>query len=617
MTPEDNADTTLSVWLSGESGEGIVSLGELITRGCAKLGLEVFSYRTFPAEIKGGTVLYKLRVRNGLLLSPGDGVDILVALNQEGYDMYKDALGQQGILVYDSDGVEIEERPFVTCVGIPFTSIARKEIGFKLAKNIVAFGAVWTALGGPPEVGRDFVRAQFEQKGDEVVGLNLKAFEAGRGRVRDYEDPDAPEREPVGLDIEPLPRGVAMETMRLNGNEAICLGAIAAGVHLYAGYPITPASELMEILARDLPKLGGKVIQAEDEIAALGMCIGGSYSGLKTMTGTSGPGFSLMVEQINLAGMAEIPVVIVDVQRGGPSTGMPTKTSQGDLNLAAFGVHNESPRVVLAPLSIDDCFYTTIWAFNIAERYQLPVIVLSDQSLASSVASVRSLDPNAVPRWERLTDPHGVYLPGGETASLDGAPAEGGEGKGGHVFLRYEYTPTGVSPMPPPGTQGVRYTATGLEHYENGDPAYSPEVTTKMTAKRFRKLEDLMKHHAGELVAYFGEAGRADVGILAWGSTTGAIREAMERAAGEGIKAALMAPRILSPLPVAQIEEFAARVDTLIVMELNRSGQFYHMVRSETGLAPRLFHQDTGLPLEPAAAYEHIVAAYEESGVNV
>lgn len=585
----------LSVWIAGESGEGIVSLGEMITRACTRIGYQVFSYRTFPAEIRGGTVLFKLRIRRDPPLTPGDQADIMVALNQEGYDRYKSGMVPGSTLVYDVDSVHIDDTSDVRLMPVPFTHIATKEIGFRLAKNVVCFGSIWTALGGPTDLAEAFVSSQFERKGAEVVDLNLRAFRAGRDKIKELSSSE----------IEPLPVGDPVDAMLVTGNEAVALAGIASGLHLYAGYPITPASEIMETLAVELPRFGGHMIQAEDEIAALGMCIGASYAGHKAMTATSGPGLSLMVEQINLAGMAEIPVVIVDVQRGGPSTGMPTKTSQGDLNLAAYGVHNESPRVVLAPISVEDCFYTTIEAFNISERYQVPVIILSEQALSASKVSVPRFDPDRVPRWERKVVPDGWLGP-------NGSPSESG-----YVLKRYENTPDGISPMPRPGTPGLQYTATGLEHNEHGDPAYSPEATALMSAKRFRKLSHLLEHHADEFVYTFGEEGHADLGVIAWGSCVAPVREALEAARDLGMKVALLAPKMVHPLPVAQIERFAERVDRLIAIEMNWSGQLANMVRAQCCLPVRSFTRDTGMPIEPATALEYIRTAYAKEEAHV
>ncbi len=586
-----------SIWLTGESGEGIVSLGELVSKGAVKLGLQIFTYRTFPAEIKGGSVLYKLRTGKGAqLLSCGEKPDIFVALNQEGYDLYSSALADDGLLVYDSDGVEIQEQPGIRTIGIPFTTIAKKDLAFPLAKNMVCFGSVWTALGGPPEAGETYVRNQFERKGEEIVATNIKAFQMGRERVLAG----------MGVEVEPLPVGEPLNAILINGNQAVSVGALAAGLKFFAGYPITPSSEIMETLAKDLPNFGGRMVQAEDEMAAIGMCLGASYSGAKSMTATSGPGLSLMVEQLNLAGVAEIPVVVVDVQRGGASTGMPTKTSQGDLNIAALGMHNESPRVVIAPISVEDCFYTTIHAFNIAERYQMPVLILSEQALSASEVTVPPFDLKRIPLWDRVVDYE-------EQPANSGIDADDGS----DWFLRYQDTSTGISPMPLPGTPKHQYTSTGLEHNERGDPIYDPDGANKMASKRFRKIEHFVDNYIEDFIEYFGDEGEVEIGIIGWGSNVEAIREGMELAAEKGISTALIAPRILWPVPVNAMKRFAKRAGRIVCIENNHSGQFAHLVRSRTGIGIVSRTRDSGLPFEPSTVLQQILNVREESVAHV
>jgi len=439
----EGSRTDFVVRLAGESGEGVLSLGEMLTTALARLGYEVYTFRTYPAEIKGGTVLYQVRVADHVLLSYGSRVDVFVALNEEGYRDNIGSLRAGGTLIYDSDSVSVPELPDTCVIPIPIGTIAKKEIGSVLTKNVVALGAILRYIGAPVEVGEQIAEQTFKRKGEEVVQKNFQALHAGYNYISQYTEC-----------LKPLLGGIEEvnpNRLIINGNEALALGALHGGLSFYAGYPITPATDIMEALAPVLPRFGGVVIQAEDEIAALGMVLGAAYAGKRAMTATSGPGFSLMVEQINLAAQAEIPAVIVDVQRGGASTGLPTKTAQGDLNIALYGVHNESPRVVMAPTSVEDCFYLIQHALNIAERYQLPVIVLSDQSLAHRRCTIPKPDLSLVPRWERI------------------APEPGTNGE----YARYAITETGISPVAVPGMPGLAYTATGIEHNEFGDPTYS------------------------------------------------------------------------------------------------------------------------------------------------
>ncbi|HZT43799.1 MAG TPA: hypothetical protein VFA07_16650, partial [Chthonomonadaceae bacterium] len=297
-------------------------------------------------------------------------------------------------------------------------------------------------------------------------------------------------------------------------------------------------------------------------------------------------GLSLMVEQINLAGQAEIPVVIVDVQRGGASTGMPTKTSQGDLNLALYGVHNESPRIVLAASSVEDCFWTAIDAFNLAETYQCPVLLLSEQSLATRKRTLIPPDLSRVQVVDRL-------LPTPEQREAG--------------YRRYEDTETGISPMAIPGMAKGGYVSTGIEHDEAGDPGYTPQLARKMKEKRFRKLEGLRRDLGREFVKLRGDTGDLEVGVIAFGSTEGVIREAVERARAEGYKVGHLHVRLLNPLPVEPIQEFAARCRRILVPELNFTGQFAGWLRVHTDFKLHPYHKDEGVPFLPNEIYQQIV----------
>lgn len=592
QTAASTKTTDVVIRLVGESGEGTVSLGDLAVQMFAELGLDIYTFQTFPAEIKGGTVMYQIRARSGTVLSHGDSVDVLVALNDEGFDLFGDSLREDGILLYDSDAFTPKPDPGRTDYALPISTLARAEKetvrhlveGEQLKrlpppKNIIGLGALMRLVGAPLDPAENYIRQLFGRKGDAIVQMNISALRTGAAHVEKQIGAKRTAR------IYPVERAAPVITV--NGNQMVCLGAIAAGVRFYAGYPITPASEIMEFLAKELPAYGGDVIQAEDEIAALGMTIGASFAGKKSMTASSGPGISLMVEQINLAGQAEIPVVIVDVQRGGASTGLPTKTSQGDLNLAIYGVHNESPRIVMAATSVEDCFWTTIDAVNLAEQYQCPVLLLSDQALATRKCTIVPPDFERVRTVDRL-QPTEEQLKAG--------------------YLRYLDTESGVSPMSVPGTKGGEYVSTGIEHDEEGNPGYSPQLAVKMKAKRFRKFETLLREQGANFVRHWGETGKAEVGIIGWGSTEGVIREATERARAEGFKVAHMHLRLLNPLNVAAINTFAARCRHLLVVELNWSGQLAGWIRANTDVSFTAYHKDEGIPFVPNEIYGQVVS---------
>lgn len=593
MTVQTRVSTTdVTLRLVGESGEGTISLGELTAKMLVALGLNICSFQTFPAEVRGGTVMFQIRACSEPALTEGDAPDVLVALTKEGFDLFGKELRERGHLLYDADVFTPEFEPGRMEYGLPISTLARaaKEAvkqeadaealtRLPLPKNIVSLGALMCLLDAPLEPAEQYLHDLFDRKGEAIVRMNIRALHAGAEQIAVQIAGKSTPRI--------VPRERAGEVITVNGNQMLAMGALAGGMHFFAGYPITPATEIMEFLARELPKFSGDLIQAEDEIAALGMCIGAGFAGKKAMTSTSGPGLSLMVEQINLAGQAEVPVVIVDVQRGGASTGMPTKTSQGDLNLALYGVHNESPHIVLAAASVEDCFWSAIEAFNLAETYQCPVILLSDQSLATRKVTLPLPDLDRVSTRDRLV------------------PSEEALAAG---YQRYADTETGVSPMSLPGMPGGAYVATGIEHDECGSPGYTPELARQMKEKRFRKLETLRRSHSPELANIHGDPSLVDVGIIAFGSTEGVIQEAVERARSEGYGVAHLHLRLLNPLPIDQIETFAERCQEILVPELNYSGQLAGWLRVHSRILFDTLHKDEGVPFRSDEIYSQITA---------
>ncbi|HQJ11992.1 MAG TPA: 2-oxoacid:acceptor oxidoreductase subunit alpha, partial [Anaerolineae bacterium] len=358
----------------------------------------------------------------------------------------------------------------------------------------------------------------------------------------------------------PLPEKPA-ERLLLSGAEAMALGALNANCRFFAGYPITPATTLMETMARYLPAFGGTLVQAEDEIASINMAIGASYGGLRAMTATSGPGLSLMVEGLSMASMAEIPLVVVDVQRAGPSTGMPTKTSQGDLFLSLYGGHGDGPRFVLAPDSVKDSYYQMINAFSLAEHFQTPVIVLSDQAMASRVETI-PYPEEICGVWSECLE---RILPTPEELA--------------HDYRRYRLTENGLSSMATPGTPGGMYLAESLEHNEYGHPNDSPENHRQMMQKRARVVETARKHLVkwDSVARRWGEE-EAQFGIMGWGSTRGAVREVMEQLAAEGVAIEALYPHTLLPMPDEAIQKFLRGKKAILVPELNFSSQFARMI---------------------------------------
>ncbi|MBI4355624.1 MAG: 2-oxoacid:acceptor oxidoreductase subunit alpha [Candidatus Omnitrophica bacterium] len=564
--------------LGGEGGEGVISTGELLTLALARSGYEIYTFRTYPAEIKGGHANYQVRASKELLLSQGDHPDVLLAFNEEAYDLHAKHVRHGGVIVYDSDSFQPKGNPDSSIAyAIPLTTIAIEQIGMKLSKNMVGLGVLAGLFNLPVEKIEDVVRERFIGKGAEVADKNAAAVRAGFG----YATTKLQKTDPYRL--EPAVR--KQPELVLSGNTAFALGALASGLKIYAGYPITPATDIMEWLAEELPKVGGAVMQTEDEISAIGVVLGASFAGKKAMTASSGPGFSLMAEMLGLATMAEIPAVIVDVQRVGPSTGMPTKTEQGDLYLACYGGHGSSPRIVMALTSVEDCFYGAMRAFDLAEQFQMPVIVLSDQYLGHRKATVLPPDPTKIKVINRR-QPTGDQL---------------------KEYKRYRFTKDAVSPMAVPGTPGGFYIATGLEHDETGYPrASDTQNHFDMTQKRYQKFE-AAEAIADEIAKQYGDE-HPEIGILGWGSTEGVIREAVEIAKKKGYSVGALHPKILYPLPLKRIHEFIKGTKALIVPEVNYTGQWATLLSKRIHTELHQLNKCIGLPFSPG----EIVAKIEE-----
>jgi 2-oxoglutarate ferredoxin oxidoreductase subunit alpha len=570
--------------IGGESGEGIVTIGEIFVRIAAFSGLEVYTFRTFPAEILGGHVTFQARISDKPVLSQGDDIDVLVSLNQEGYDNHIGELRPGGVVLYDSETATPDrDADEHVLYAITVGELARS-IGFTRGRNLIMIGAMVQLFGLPLDRAEQMVRRRLGRFKD-LLPKNLEALALGYG----FAEENFTKRPPVYL--EPPPEA-STEGLVMTGNQALALGAIAAGCRVYAGYPITPATTIMEFLAKELPKVGGVVIQAEDEIAAINMAVGASFSGVRAMTATSGPGLSLMVEAMGLASMTETPIVVVDVQRAGPATGMPTKTAQGDLYLALYAGNDDPPRIVLAPSSVEDCFYQTINAFNLAERYQMPVILLSDQALAPRVETCPPF---------RLDD---IQLFDREIADVNGDGA----------YQRYKITETGVSPMTVPGMAGGHYTSEGLEHNEKGNPNYTPEMHLAMMEKRQRKIETARQQLTlwANVVEEWGDDNAA-IAIMGWGSSLGPVQEAMARAQAAGYKVAALFPKVLLPMPDLRIRRFLRGRRAIIIPELNLRGQFarviehrysHELIRDNIEVVS--FTKYEGLPFRPVEIFEKI-----------
>lgn len=573
-------DPTVVIRIGGEGGEGTITLGDLFTRIAARAGLEIYSFQTYPAEIRGGQVMYQTRLGLRRVMTEGDEADVLVAMNQQAWIDEHEDLCAQAAIVHEVT-VSIPSNAH-RCYPIPAEKITQ-ELNWPMGKNFVFLGAMTWFFRFDSELAEGLIRQRMGRH-PESLEKNLEAFRRGYRYAREaYSEPF-----PFTLS---LADAVREERILLSGADAMALGALAGGCEFYAGYPITPATPVMESLARYLPQFGGTLVQVEDEIAAINMAIGASYAGQLAMTATSGPGLSLMVEGLGFASMAEIPLVVVNVQRAGPSTGLPTKTSQGDLFLALYGGHGDAPRFVLAPDSVKDCYFQMIYAFSLSERFQMPVIVLSDQAMAAR----QETTPLPGDPWN------------GPLQRLVPTPDQLGED-----YQRYAYTADGISPMAHPGMPGGMYLSESLEHDAYGHPDQAPETHQRMMQKRANKVEAARRMLADWRMTSrrWGDRG-APFGIVGWGSTRGAVREAMKTIHAQGIPIEAIYPHTLLPMPDQAMADFLATKRAILVPELNFSGQFGRMIehryyRQLDELGVHIYQQkkEQGVPFKVHEIYD-------------
>ncbi len=555
----------LTLGIIGAGGDGVITIGELLTSSAAHEGLHVMNTKSYGPQIRGGEAATMVRFSECPVLSQGDSLDVLVAFNWRDFGRFA------GELIVRPDTVVLHDPhdrndppPEIAAQGrhlyqVPFEQLARDTAGTSLAKNIICIGLLGALFNLPLNHTRAALERKFARKGPKVVEANRKALMAGETFVHEIARSDD-----VRLDWE-------RDEMQLvlTGNDAVSYGALYAGCRFFAGYPITPASEILGWMSRQLPRYGGYAIQPEDEIAAIGMVVGASFAGVKAMTATSGPGFALMSEMLGLASIMELPLVVVNVQRVGPSTGIPTKTEQADLDIALHGTHGDSPRVVLAPTTMATSFAAGIQAFYIAEKYQLPVIILTDQFLAAR--------KDTIPR-ERLTR-HKDFDK--IARRLPPTPRQLAQ------YQRYSPAPDGVSPMSHPGMARGMYHATGLEHTTQGYPTSNGEKHQQMSHKRCTKLEAIardLKFHRRH------GSGEARVGVVTWGSSEGAVREAIEQLTAEGYAISIFVPVLLRPLPVDELQVYLDGLDQLVVVEMSYAGQFMHHLRAYIQLPARTAH---------------------------
>ncbi|KIY22972.1 MULTISPECIES: 2-oxoacid:acceptor oxidoreductase subunit alpha [Mesobacillus] len=544
----------LSWKVGGQQGEGIESTGEIFSIALNRLGYYLYGYRHFSSRIKGGHTNNKIRVSTKEVRSISDDLDILVAFDQETVDVNYKELHEKGVILADAkfDPKKPEDTQ-AALYAVPFTEMA-SELGTSLMKNMVAIGATSAILDLDIQVFEEVVQEIFGRKGQQVVDKNMEAIKAGY----EYTKEKLAGAEPMHLE-----KADGQKRLFMIGNDAIAMGALAGGCRFMAAYPITPASEIMEYLIKKLPALGGTVIQTEDEIAAATMAIGANYGGVRAITASAGPGLSLKMEAIGLAGITETPIVIVDTQRGGPSTGLPTKQEQSDLMAMIYGTHGEIPKIVMAPSTVQEAFYDAAEAFNLAEEYQCPVIVLTDLQLSLGKQTVEPLN------FDKVEIRRGKL-------KADDLPEI--ENKG--YFKRYEVTEDGVSPRVIPGMKNGIHHVTGVEHDETGKPSESAANRIAQMDKRFRKISHLKFDTPIHKNAPHEEA---DLLIVGFNSTRGAIEEAMGRLEKDGLKVNHAHVRLIHPFPAEEMMQLVKSAKKVAVIENNATGQLANIMKMNVG----------------------------------
>ncbi len=553
------AQVDLSIAIGGAAGQGIATPGDILARIFVRRGLHLNAYNAYQSIVRGGHIFLTLRTSEAPVLSFGDKIDVLIALNQDTMDRHLGLMKRGASVLYNRDKI----KPGAAAEGVRLCAFSVKELApavkGDLVQNTIALAAVLRLIGVEFKILEDILTLQFKRKGEAVIAENVGVARAGY----DYA---AAHFEPFAFSLPDSGKPLAF----FEGNQALAMGGAAAGVRFYCAYPMSPSSGVLHWMARHARQLGIMVRQVEDEIGVMNMAIGAAHAGCRTMCATSGGGFALMTEALGAAAMMEIPVVCINVQRAGPATGVPTKTEQGDLWQVMGAGQGDYPRVIVAPTNIPDCFKTVPQLFNLVDRFQCPGVVISDLLLSEGRSSVdpAELDFN-------------VPIERGEVIGLNGStpPLNGG-------YNRYKLTDSGVSPRAVPGTLGFTHVVATDEHDENGvlisDEFTNPHKRQAMHEKRMRKMDAILP--LLEVPRLFGPE-RAQVTLVGWGSTEGVIREAIQKLADEeGIPANNLQIKWLVPLHAEAITAIVSQGGKTIIVENNYSGQFARYLRSETGI---------------------------------
>jgi len=548
VTQNREPQQRISIAITGSGGAGVMTAGGMLLEAAAKGGWYALQTRAVGPQIRGGEAAALLRLSTTPVEIHDGPFNIVFAVDWMNFDRFAAEIRLTGdtIVLADPEAGEPPARVAdsgARVLDIPVKAIVKAVEGAR--PNMIALGVLAGAVGLPEDVIDDLITTKLQSKGEKAVSSSIAAAKAGYEAAETLNDTPRLAPATSGPD----------DHWIITGNQAAALGAVRGGIRFAAAYPITPATEILEWLSSALPKVGGRLVQAEDELASINMAIGASYGGIPSITATSGPGYALMTEAIGLATASEVPVVIVDVMRGGPSTGIPTKSEQSDLNIAIYGLHGDAPHIVVAPNSIADCLFTTQWAAHLADAMQVPAVVLSDQLLGqASVVIEKPANVSFLAKRQVAEQP-------------------------GEAYDRYAVTESGVSPMALPGTTGGQYTADGLTHSPDGRPSTKAEDHEAQLEKRDRKLTGFdYGNHWADI------EGEGEIAILTWGSSSAAVSEAANRVRENGLKVKTISMRLLSPPQPEKLAEALQGVEKLLVVEQTHSGQFLQYVRAQYDL---------------------------------
>jgi 2-oxoglutarate ferredoxin oxidoreductase subunit alpha len=553
-----NTNNRLVIKIGGAAGQGIKTAGLIIAKSFKRLGYMAFGYTEYPSLIRGGDNVYQIEIYDKPSSSVSSETDILIALNQAAVNLHFKELTMNGAIIYDGNSVSISpeiqtylNKNKIGLYPVKLMDEVKNAGGNILMKNIVSLGSLWRVLNMDLEHIKPLIEETYH-KTQEMIDLNFKCLQAGFDAIKN----------PVEFSINLTPKNKFKDNIFITGNEAIALGAIAGGVRLFVSYPMTPASSILTYLAKEGPTYGMIVKQAEDEITSAIMTIGAAHAGTRAMCGTSGGGFDLMTESLSLAGMTETPFVCVLAQRPGPATGAPTWTGQGDLNLAVFSGHGEFPRIVLAISDPEDAFYFTNEALNLSEKFQTPVILLTDKYLAESSYSVAKFD------MSKIEIIRGKIIK---------------EAEGNDSSLRYELTGDGVSPRWFPGDNIATFLANSDEHTQKGYSTEDEQETQEMMDKRTLKENTIFKE-LPEPVILGSSNSEAELSIISWGSNKGVILDVIEQLASEGIKISYLHLTYIWPLKTETLAKFIQEAKNIVIIEGNRTAQLASLIKRQTGL---------------------------------